>query len=92
MHKSTIAFRLLEQMTNKVPKMRLTTSAQIAAILMLAAVFSSCNNDVEKNGLIVIDPNTNKQYLLKHNVGDTYFIYERVAKIVGKDTTWTFTK
>ena len=45
MHKSTIAFRLLEQMTNKVPKMRFTTSAQIAAILMLAAVFfSSCEN------------------------------------------------
>jgi hypothetical protein len=42
MHKSTIAFRLLEQMTNKVPKMKFTTSAQIAAILMLAAVFSSC--------------------------------------------------
>jgi hypothetical protein len=43
MHKSTIAFRLLEQMTNKVPKMRFTTSAQIAAILLLAAgLFSSC--------------------------------------------------
>jgi hypothetical protein len=38
MHKSTIAFRLLEQMTNKVPKMMFTTSAQIAAILLLAAV------------------------------------------------------
>jgi transposase len=38
MHKSTIAFRLLKQMTIVVQKMRLTSSAQIAAILMLAAV------------------------------------------------------
>jgi hypothetical protein len=46
MHKSTIAFRLLEQMTNKVPKMMFTTSAQIAAILMLAAgLLSSCNDE-----------------------------------------------
>jgi hypothetical protein len=45
MYKSTIAFRLLEQMTIVVQKMRLTLSAQIAAILMLAAVFlSSCEN------------------------------------------------
>lgn len=63
----------------------------MAAMLMLCAVLmSSCDNN--KNGMIVIDPNTGKQYLLKHNVGDNYFIYERVPKIFGTDTTWVFDK
>lgn len=73
-------------------KFKLHSSAVLAAILLLCAVFSSCRNDTEKNGMVVVDPNTGKQYLLKHNVGDTYFIYERVPKIVGTDTTWVFDK
>jgi hypothetical protein len=53
MHKSTIAFRLFEQMTNKLPKMRFTTSAQIAAILLLAAglLLSSCEDVSKKQKL-----------------------------------------
>jgi len=49
MHKSKIAFRPLEQMTNKVSKLRFIPSAQIAAILLLAAglLVSSCG-DFEK--------------------------------------------
>jgi len=42
MYKSKIVFRQLEQMTKKVFKLKFIPSAQIAAILMLAAVFSSC--------------------------------------------------
>ena len=43
MYKSKIALRPLEQMTNKVFKLRFIPSAKIAAILLLAVVlFSSC--------------------------------------------------
>lgn len=74
-------------------RLLLARFALLLAIPMLCAVFlSSCNGDKSENGLIVVDPNTGKQYLLKHNVGDTYFVYEREMKIVGKDTTWTFSK
>lgn len=46
MYKSKIALRPLEQMTNKVSKLRFIPSAQIAAILLLAVVFlSSCNSE-----------------------------------------------
>ena len=62
------------------------------ASVLLCVVLSSCNNDTQKNGLILTDPNTGKLYLLKHNVGDTYFIYERQMLISGKDTTWVFDK
>jgi len=37
MHKSSIEFRHLEQKPNSFTKLRLTTSAQIAAILLLVA-------------------------------------------------------
>lgn len=45
MYKSKLAFRLLEQMTNKVSKLKFIPSARIAAILLLAAVFSSCGEN-----------------------------------------------
>jgi hypothetical protein len=56
---------------------------------MLIVVFlTAC--DTEKDGMIVTDQNTGKLYLLKHNVGDNYFIFERKMLISGKDTTFVF--
>jgi hypothetical protein len=40
--------------------------------------------------LILTDTITNKVYLLKHNIRDTYFIDEQVIKISGNDTTCVF--
>lgn len=49
MHKSKIALRPLEQIKNKVSKLRFITSAQIAAILLLAAgLMSSCEPKIKK--------------------------------------------
>ena len=42
------------------------------------------------DGLILTDTKTNKVYLLKHNIGDTYFVDEKVLQINGKDTTEVF--
>lgn len=60
------------------------------ASLLLCAVLSSCNNETQYDGLVLTDTITGKKYLLKHNVGDTYFIYEQVQQISGKDTTVVF--
>jgi hypothetical protein len=68
MHKSTIAFRLLEQMTIVVQKMRLTSSAQIAAILMLAAgLLTSCHISSLKNQKEIIE--IGKLYQYSHEWG-----------------------
>lgn len=60
--------------------------------VLLFSVLSSCSNDTQKDGLILTDPNTGKLYLLRHNIGDTYFINERKMLIIAKDTTWVFNK
>jgi hypothetical protein len=59
-------------------------------LLVMCCLFSSCNNEVQYDGLVLTDENTGKKYLLKHNVGDTYFIDEQVLQISGKDTTMVF--
>jgi hypothetical protein len=69
--------------------MKIKLISIVIALLILAPCLSSCG-DKSENGLILVDPNTGKQYLLKHNVGDSYFIYERTKKVCGKDTTWAF--
>jgi len=58
--------------------------------LLCVVLLSSCENEVEYDGLILTDTKTGRVYLLKHNVGDTYFVDERVVKIIGKDTTEVF--
>lgn len=60
------------------------------ASLLLCTVLSSCNNETQYDGLVLTDENTGKKYLLKHNVGDTYFIDEQTQQILGKDTTVVF--
>lgn len=63
MYKSKIAYRPLEQMTNKVSKLRFIPSAQIAAILLLAAVFcQSCSQVTENNPSV---PNADKNYKIE---------------------------
>jgi hypothetical protein len=61
--------------------------------LLLASIFIiSCSDDIKYDGIIVIDPNTKKEYLLVHSMGKCYFIHEKKIKIVGTDTTYVFTK
>ena len=62
-----------------------------ALYTLLCIVFlSSCESENEYDGLILTDPKTGRVFLLKHHVGDIYFIDERVIKITGKDTTEVF--
>ena len=56
-------------------------------LLVMCCLFSSCVDGSKHDGLVLTDNNTGKKYLLKHNGGDTYFIYEQVLQISGKDTT-----
>lgn len=59
-------------------------------LLTLAIGMVACGESQNKNGLILIDPNTKKEYLLKKNAGDNYFIYEKQMVVSGKDTTYQF--
>jgi hypothetical protein len=56
--------------------------------MLIVVLLTAC--DTEKDGMIVTDQNTGKLYLLKHNVGDSYFIFESKMLISGKDTTFVF--
>ena len=72
-------------------KLNFTTKTAIALYAMLAVVlFTGCSDVSKYDKLILTDPNTGKQYLMKHNVGDTYMIDEKVVKISGKDTISVF--
>jgi hypothetical protein len=72
-------------------KLNFTTKTAIALYAMLAVVlFTGCSDGSKYDKLILTDPNTGKQYLVKHNVGDTYMIDEKVVKISGKDTISVF--
>jgi len=71
-------------------KNKLYSLVALVAIVLLFTAFPCCNYDTEKDGMVVVDPNTGKKYLLIHNVGDNYFIHERTMKVTGKDTTWVF--
>lgn len=61
-------------------------------IYMLIALIalSSCTNYDNYDGLILTDNETGRVYLLKHHIGDTYMIDEKVIKIIGRDTTEVF--
>ena len=73
-------------------KHKFTINRLVLALATVLSVLSSCSNDTQKDGLILTDPNTGKLYLLRHNIGDTYFINERKMLIIAKDTTWVFKK
>ena len=66
------------------------------SIILICCFFilflTSCTyKDGDKyDGLILTDTKTNKVYLLKHNIVDTYFINEKVLQISGEDTTEVF--
>ena len=59
-------------------------------LITLAIGMVGCEESQSLNGLILIDPNTKKEYLLKKNAGDNYFIYEKQMVVSGKDTTYQF--
>ena len=60
-------------------------------LLLCLVIFSSCEgNEAEYDGLILTDIKTGRVYLLKHNMSDTYFVDERVIRIIGQDTTEVF--
>lgn len=72
-------------------KLNFTTKTTIALYAMLAVVlFTRCSDGSKYDKLILTDQNTGKQYLIKHNIGDTYMIDEKVVKISGKDTISVF--
>jgi hypothetical protein len=72
-------------------KLNFTTKTAIALYAMLAVVlFTGCSYGSKYDKLILTDQNTGKQYLIKHNIGDTYMIDEKVVKISGKDTVIMF--
>ena len=72
-------------------KLNFTTKTTIALYAMLAVVlFTGCSDWSKYDKLILTDQNTGKQYLIKHNIGDTYMIDEKVVKISGKDTISVF--
>lgn len=51
----------------------------------------SCGYTGDKyDGLVLTDENTGKKYLIKHNVLDTYMIYEHTIEISGTDTIYKF--
>lgn len=52
----------------------------------------SCSSDQAKSvdGLILIDPNTQKKYMLRLSWGEVFFVDEYVQVISGKDTTFIF--
>lgn len=64
---------------------------KVILIALTLALFA-CNYDKSKNGLILVDPNTGREYLLKHNIGDNYFIYEKQIIIIGRDTTYAYSR
>ena len=52
----------------------------------------SCSSEKAKklDGLVLIDPNTKKQYMLRLSVGEVFFVDEYVQIISGKDTTFVY--
>jgi hypothetical protein len=57
--------------------------------LLCVVILSGCDGS-KYDGLILTDTATGREYLLKHNILDTYFIDEKVVKIMGNDTTRVF--
>ena len=72
-------------------KFKFNTKPTIFLCAMLSvSLFSGCSDGGKYDKLILTDPNTGKQYLLKYNMNDAYMIYEKVIKISGKDTICVF--
>ena len=69
--------------------MKNKTIKSILLLFVIVILFSACSTN-KYDGLILTDENTGKKYLLKHNLGDTYFIDEQILYISGKDTTLVF--
>jgi hypothetical protein len=60
-------------------------------VILSAFVLLSCGGVGNKyDGLILIDPQTKKKYLLKHNIGSNYFVKENQTIISGIDTLVVF--
>lgn len=59
-------------------------------VILVIAIFTGCSYGNKYDKLILTDQNTGKQYLLRYNIGDTYFISEKVIKIIGNDTICVF--
>jgi len=58
---------------------------------LCVVILTGCVNDNKKyDGLVLTDNKTGGVYLLRHNIGDTYMIYEKVTTIINKDTTEVF--
>jgi len=69
----------------------LISKTAICLYLVLGVVlFTSCKDGDKYDGLLLLDENTGKRYLIKHNSADSYFIDEMVAIKVGNDTTYVF--
>jgi len=73
-------------------KFKFNTKPTIFLCAMLSvSLFTGCSDGGKYDKLILTDPNTGKQYLLKYNLGsDAYMIDEKVFKISGKDTICVF--
>lgn len=69
-------------------QMKNKTIKSILLLFTLVILFSACSSKYD--GLILTDENTGKKYLLRHNLGDNYFIDEQTLYISGKDTTLVF--
>lgn len=63
---------------------------KIILLFTTCCLFFSCEDGDKYDGLILKDENTNKKYLLKHNILDTYKIVESVQQVLGKDTIIVF--
>ena len=81
-------FKTKVNMKTKTSILALTKAFSI--LLVMCCLFSSCSDGSKFDGLVLTDENTGKKYLLKHNIGDTYMIYEQVLQVSGKDTTLVF--
>ena len=58
--------------------------------ILIMLFFIGCADVDKYDGLILTDKNTGKQYLMKHNIGDNYFIDEKRTIISGDDTITVF--
>lgn len=64
-------------------------------LFILFLLFSSCMSETAKeiNGMIVIEPNTKRQYMIQGSMDYCGFqIYELTKSVSGTDTIFTFKK
>ena len=59
-------------------------------MLIVVIILSPCGTK-KYNGMILVDPNTDKKYMLHSTLdGGSYFVFEETLLIQGKDTTMVF--